>query len=88
MRIILSGALLRYADYNRVVEITAATLADAITELHTRHPRLRPVLLDSDGRMSSLHRLVLNGKVGPSPDPATPLTDDDEIEFITAIAGG
>jgi molybdopterin synthase sulfur carrier subunit len=88
MKIILSGALLRFADYNRVVEVHATTFADAITQLHTRHPRLRPVLLDADGAMSSLHRVVLNGQLTTTPDPTTPLADDDEIEFITAIAGG
>jgi molybdopterin synthase sulfur carrier subunit len=88
MRIVLSGPLLRFADYNRVVVLPASSLADAINQLHTRHPRLRPVLLDSDGRISSLHRIVLNGKLESSPDPATPLTDEDEIELITAMAGG
>jgi sulfur-carrier protein len=88
MKIILSGALLRFADYHRVVELDATTFADAITQLHTRFPRLRPVLLDHDGRMSSLHRIALNGRLGATPHSATPLAEDDEIEFVTAIAGG
>jgi molybdopterin synthase sulfur carrier subunit len=88
VRIILSGPLLRFADYNRVVEIAAGTLADAVTELNNRYPRLRPVLLDSDGSVSSLHRIVLNGQITTAPDPATPLADGDEVEFLTAIAGG
>ncbi len=83
-----TGLLLRFVGYQRTAEITAADLADALRQLHERFPRLRPVLWDESGNLIPVHRLLLNGELVSKPDGALPLRDTDQIEVLTAIAGG
>jgi hypothetical protein len=33
------------------------------------------------------HRVFLNGELVSSPDLSSPLSDSDDVEFLTAIAG-
>ncbi|GCD39581.1 MULTISPECIES: MoaD/ThiS family protein [Streptomyces] len=83
-----NGMLLRAADNQRTVSVQAANLSDALAELTAKYPQLGRLLLDSSGQLRQTHRVILNGERIPSPDPAMPLSDDDRIEFLTAIAGG
>ncbi|MEG3630827.1 MoaD/ThiS family protein [Streptomyces poriticola] len=88
MRFHLSGQMLRFVDYDREVEIRAATLEEALRELAERHPRLKAVLFDNTGKVRRAHRIRLNGEVLTEPAGNLPLADDDCIGFLTAIAGG
>jgi molybdopterin synthase sulfur carrier subunit len=83
-----TGLLLRFVGYQRTAEITAANLADALRQLHERFPQLRPVLWDESGSLIRVHRLLLNGELVSKPDGELPLRDTDQIEVLTAIAGG
>ncbi|MGI5239291.1 MoaD/ThiS family protein [Dactylosporangium sp. CA-139066] len=88
MVIRFSGLLLRFVDYQRTVTLPACTLGEALALLESSHPRLRPVLQDNTGRLRGTHRMFVNGELVPRPTDATPLDDNDEVEFLTAIAGG
>lgn len=83
-----TGLLLRFVGYQRTTEITATTLADALRQLRERFPQLRPVLWDESGSLIRVHRLLLNGELLSAPDDDVPLRDTDQIEVLTAIAGG
>jgi molybdopterin converting factor small subunit len=84
-----SGLLLRFVGYERTMRIPAADLGEAFDLLKERHPRLRPVLWDQRGDLLRVHRLVLNGElIRGEPDKETVLTDEDKVEFLTAVAGG
>lgn len=83
-----NGVLLRTAGNQASVSIPAATFDDAITELMSRVPQMRRILLDNSGRLRQAHRVILNGQLVPRPDGAMPLSEDDRVEFFTAIAGG
>ncbi|WP_438292706.1 MoaD/ThiS family protein [Streptomyces sp. HUAS TT7] len=83
-----SGALLRAVDNQRTLSVKANTLGEALTELKASYPQLGVILLDGSGRLRQAHRVFLNGELVTSPDRAMPLADDDQIEFLTAIAGG
>ncbi|MDX8053543.1 MoaD/ThiS family protein [Lentzea sp. BCCO 10_0798] len=83
-----TGLLLRFVGYQRTAEITAVNLADALRQLHERFPQLRPVLWDESGNLIRVHRLLLNGELVSKPDGELPLRDTDQIEVLTAIAGG
>ena len=87
MRIRFSGPLLRLVDYERTIDVSAASLGEALAQIEQRHPRLRPVLKDSEGQLRRAHRVFVNGD-SASVDLSTPLSDSDDVEFLTAIAGG
>lgn len=85
----LTGVLQRSAANQHCVTIPAATtLGEAIAELTNRHPQIGEVLLDNAGGLRRAHRLFLNGELIHRPDVAMPLAHNDQVEFLTAIAGG
>jgi molybdopterin synthase sulfur carrier subunit len=88
MNLRFSGLLLRLVDYERTMQIDAPTLGDAVAVAEQRHPRLRPVLRDGEGRLRHSHRIFINGDLAPTADLTTPLGPADDVEFLTAITGG
>ena len=93
MKVVLSGALLRFTDYSKEVDVAAPNFAGCIEELTARFPGLKAVLLDGDGSVRQTHQLFLNGEqltreersLGPTP---LPLAESDTLFILTAVAGG
>lgn len=93
MKVVLSGALLRFADYTKEVDVPVGTLTEGIAQLTQRFPQLKPVLLDGDGQVRLTHQLFLNGEqvargeyaLGAAP---VPVADQDTLFVLTAVAGG
>lgn len=83
-----SGLLLRFVNYERTTTIPAVNLGEALDVLRERHPSLRPVLWDNGGRLLQVHRLVINGELVRNPSKDTALAASDQVEFLTAVAGG
>ncbi|MGW0995651.1 MoaD/ThiS family protein [Streptomyces sp. NPDC002520] len=83
-----SGLLLRFVDYRRTITLPSSTLGEALKLLHQDYPQLRPVLQDNTGKVRGTHRLFLNGNLVASPSDDMPLAEGDNVEFLTAIAGG
>ncbi|MFD9482691.1 MoaD/ThiS family protein [Streptomyces sp. NPDC059991] len=83
-----NGVLLRAAGNQRTVRVEASTLSEALAELTSKHPQLRSLLLDNAGQLRQAHRVCLNSEMLKQPDANMPLSEDDTIEFFTAIAGG
>lgn len=68
--------------------MAASTLGEALAHLEVSHPRLRPILQDNTGSVRGTHRMFVNGELVPHPTHAMPLGEHDDVEFLTAIAGG
>ncbi|WP_331742813.1 MoaD/ThiS family protein (plasmid) [Streptomyces sp. NBC_00868] len=83
-----SGILLRFVDYERTITSHASHLGDALAEVEDRFPRLRPILRDSAGNLRTTHRVLFNGEVTAGATLTTPLAEDDDVEFLAAVAGG
>ncbi|MEU7163117.1 MoaD/ThiS family protein [Streptomyces morookaense] len=83
-----SGIMLRLVNYERTVQVEAGTLGAALEQLEARHPQLRSVLRDANGQVRRSHQLFLNGERVARPDLGMPLAEADQVEFLTAIAGG
>lgn len=71
------------------VEVTAATVRDALAALEKRHPGTAAKLFDDAGAVKPFIRIY----VGPDDISAlggldTNVTDRDEIAIIPAVAGG
>ena len=93
MKIVLSGVLLRFADYTKEVDVEATTVAEGIERLTARYPDLKAVLFDGDGRVRRTHQLFLNGEQverGEYPLGTAPVScaAADTLFVLTAVAGG
>jgi molybdopterin converting factor small subunit len=93
MKIVFSGALLRFVDYSKEVDVPGNTLAECLQQLTTKFPALQPVLLDGASGVRRTHQLFLNGdQVAPNRyaagAPALAVGDDDTLFVLTAVAGG
>ena len=72
-----------------VVETSAETIGDAITDLESRYPGLQELLLDDDGQVRRFVNVYVNEEdIRFLQDKETPLKDGDEVSIIPAIAGG
>lgn len=91
MKFEFSGALYRFVDYAREVEVPGDTLGEGLDSLVERYPRLRRTLLDQSGQVGKSHQLFINGKQltrndGYPTDMAMKPTD--VVYVLTAITGG
>ncbi len=88
MKFRFSGALLRFVNYRKEIELEAETLGLALEKLAQECPLLSSVMYDGRGKVRSAHRLFLGGELIRDPDPALGLKKTDCIDVVTAIAGG
>ncbi len=88
MKIKLSGNLKRFANFNSVVEVEAATVREAIRGLVAQHPQLGPVLLDNAATVRIVHRLFLDGDQLEPDQLDRPVGPQAELGILTALAGG
>jgi molybdopterin synthase sulfur carrier subunit len=88
MKVVFSGTLLRFVDYQKEIDLDAPTVAAALSALVDKHPPVRPVLFDGQGRMRSMHRLFLNTEQLWAEDLSREVQCSDCLEIVTAIAGG
>ena len=88
MRVRFGGALLRFTDFRRVIEVEAPTVEAALVELARDHQQLRGALFDREGRVRAAHRVFLNGEpLGPD-QLTSPAGDADCVDLLLAISGG
>ncbi len=71
------------------VEAEGSTIRDLIDDLETRHPGMKPRLLDDAGKLRRFINLYANqDDIRFLDNLETALGDGDEISVIPAIAGG
>jgi hypothetical protein len=87
MKIRVSGILLRYTEYCRVVDCEAATVVDGLDKLCRDYPALRRFLFTGDGTLSRVHQLFLNGEKIDKTNLNQPVHPEDTLEVLTAVAG-
>ena len=81
--------LRKLTNDEELVEVDAATVADAITELQTRFPGIRERLVDDTGAVRRFVNVYVNEEdIRFLQNQQTVLKDGDEISIIPAIAGG
>lgn len=72
-----------------VVEVNAATIGEAITELQARYPGIKERLIDENGAIRRFVNVYVNEEdIRFLQNQQTPLKAGDEISIIPAIAGG
>jgi molybdopterin converting factor small subunit len=88
MRVVLSGNLRRYTEFESDLEFTVHSVSDALSALVERFPGLDPVVYDGDRKLRSVLRLYVNGDLLANGDTDHALEPNDELGILTAIAGG
>jgi molybdopterin converting factor small subunit len=72
-----------------VAEVRAATVGDAIDDLISQHPALRPRLRDAAGDLRTWMLYFLNDEdVRTKQGERTPLTEGDVLALVVVAEGG
>ena len=81
--------LRKLTNNEELVEVNAANIGDAITELQSRFPGIAERLIDEKGEVRRFVNVYVNEEdIRFLQNRETPLKDGDEISIIPAIAGG
>ena len=81
--------LRKLTNNEEVIEVTAATVGAAITELQNRYPGIKERLVDDSGAVRRFVNVYVNEEdIRFLQGQETPLKDGDEMSIIPAIAGG
>ena len=81
--------LRKLTNNEELVEVSGATIAEAIDELQNRYPGIRERLVDEKGEVRRFVNVYVNEEdIRFLKNQQTPLKDGDEISIIPAIAGG
>ncbi len=81
--------LRKLTNNEEVVEVKAATIGEAFTELQSRYPGIKERLVDDSGEVRRFVNVYVNEEdIRFLKNQQTPLKDGDEISIIPAIAGG
>jgi len=81
--------LRQYAGKQAAVEVRAATVGEALSDLLRQHPDLRRHLYTEDGKLRAFVNVYLNDEdVRYLQKDATSIKDSDNISIVPSIAGG
>ncbi|HET6314127.1 MAG TPA: molybdopterin-synthase adenylyltransferase MoeB [Chloroflexia bacterium] len=87
--ILIPTALRQYAGQQSEVSLQGGTVDEVLQELSTRYPDLRRQLYSESGKLRNFVNIYLNeDDVRYLQKGATPVSDNDTISIIPAIAGG
>jgi len=90
MTIFIPRPLRLYAGGQDAVEVSAATVTEALENLTQTHPDLRKQLFTGDGKLRAFVNLYLNDedvRYLPAKEGTT-VTTNDTLSIIPSIAGG
>ncbi len=89
MKVLIPTPLRQYAEKHAAVEVSGATVADALNALTDRHPDLRRHLYTEDGKLRAFVNVYLNDEdIRYLQKEATPVKESDTISIVPSIAGG
>ena len=81
--------LRKLTNNEELVEVKAATVGAAITELQSRFPGIKERIVDEKGEVRRFVNVYVNEEdIRFLQNQQTPLKDGDEVSIIPAIAGG
>jgi len=88
MNIVLSGTLQKFAQYQREHSVDAWTIQEGLDHLVKAYPALGTALYNGEGELRRAHIIFLNGNQVPPEQLSDRVGETDELEILTAIAGG
>ena len=89
MKILIPTPLRQYAGKRDAVDLNAATVAEALSQLTSEHPELKKHLFTEDGRLRSFVNVYVNDEdIRFLDKEQTPVQASDTISIVPSIAGG
>ncbi|MCC7024999.1 MAG: MoaD family protein [Thermomicrobiales bacterium] len=89
VQVLIPTPLRRFTDGESRVEVSGATVGDALDALEARFPGIDERVRDDSGQIRRFVNLFVNGQnVRDRDGIATPLSPGDELGIIPAMAGG
>ena len=77
------------AGNQKKVEVTGATVGEALESLLEQFPGLREQIFTEDGTLNRFVNVYVNGRdVRYEQELATPVGENDEVILLPAMAGG
>lgn len=87
--IIIPTALRRFADGNAELPVQAETVREALEQVVSLHPELRPHLYSDQNALRHFVNVYVNDQdIRFDSGLATPVRDGDSILIVPTIAGG
>jgi molybdopterin converting factor small subunit len=81
--------LRQYVGKQATVEVTGATVAEALSSLVSQHPDLKKHLYTDEGKLRAFVNLYVNDEdIRYLQKEATPVQESDSISIVPSIAGG
>jgi len=89
MKILVPTPLRQYAGKQSAIDVSAATVGEALTALTATYPELRRHLYSDEGKLRAFVNVYLNDDdVRYLQNEQTPVKDGDTLSIIPSIAGG
>jgi molybdopterin converting factor small subunit len=89
VKVIIPTPLRQYTDKRDTIEVTAGTVAEALSGLTAQYGGLRKHLYTDEGKLRSFVNVYLNDEdIRYLQKDQTPLSDNDVISIVPSIAGG
>ncbi len=88
-RILIPTPLRQFADKQNTVEVSGATVGDALSALTTKFPDMKKQIYTDEGKLRSFVNVYLNDEdIRYLQKDATPVADADTLSIVPSIAGG
>ncbi|MCF6807644.1 MoaD/ThiS family protein [Thiotrichales bacterium 19S9-12] len=86
--IYIHPSLARFVDNQQKISLDIENSEELLSELCKQYPRLRQIILDENKMLNPYVNLYLNGESIKEITKNRVLNHSDEIELVTALAGG
>jgi adenylyltransferase/sulfurtransferase len=89
IRILIPTPLRPYAGKQSIIEVTAQTVGETLSDLVAQYPDLRKHLFSEDGKLRSFVNVYLNDEdIHYLAKDATPVKETDTVLIVPSVAGG
>jgi adenylyltransferase/sulfurtransferase len=89
IKVLIPTPLRPYAGKQSVIDVTAKTVGEALSDLVSKHPGLRRHLFSEDGKLRSFVNVYLNDEdIRYLSKEATPVNVTDTVTIVPSVAGG
>jgi molybdopterin converting factor small subunit len=89
MKIHIPTPLRQYTERQATIEVKAATVDEALSQLTGNHPDLRRHLYNEQGKLRAFVNVYLNDEdIRYLQQGKTPVKESDSLSIVPSIAGG
>jgi molybdopterin converting factor small subunit len=88
VKININPNLHSFTGNQAVVEVSGGTVGECLDQLLERFPKLKPMLLDKNGRLFNYIEVYVNQESSYPEELAKPVREGDELHIKLIIAGG